>query len=85
MFLPRASRLQGYSQVMIESTAKPVLARLLELVAAVMGVGSGRLEFAFLDGRLTSWSVRDEIRSPAELAEFDDPADVLVRRGVVAS
>jgi hypothetical protein len=57
---------------------RPTLARLLELVAAILDLEDGRLKLVYRHGRLEAWLVDGGVRTPAELASFDGPGDRLV-------
>lgn len=61
---------------------KPHLVRLLEAVAAVMGLDEGHEELVleFDDGHLRRWSRGDMRNGAQELGRFDDEAASLVSR-----
>jgi hypothetical protein len=48
-------------------TPKPSLARVLELVAAILDLQDGRLDLVYRPGRLEAWLVDGGLRQPPEL------------------
>lgn len=63
-----------------QASPKPAVARLLELVAAILELRDGRLELLVAGGRLVAWHVDGGVRGPGNLSAYDQLADELLAR-----
>ena len=62
------------------ATPKPLLARLLEDVAALLGLTSGTLELVFQDGHLTKFYSHSRGQGARSLAYYDVQAGRLLEQ-----